>query len=141
MNGLSNSTLSANRLLQWKQYFDRQVSTYRTNNVLVMWGDDFTHRDNKSYDTLDHYISAIDEYLRDVNENQGGPTYKLHYSTMEQYFEAVFSEAMATQTTFDIETKDFWAYNLNSVDGAYWTGYYSTYPEIKREIMAFSDFV
>ena len=36
------------------------------------------------------------------------------------------------------ETGDFWAYDGNT---SVWTGYYSTNPQIKRQISEFSDFV
>ena len=42
---------------------------------------------------------------------------------------------------FEIERKDFWKYNHKQVKNAYWTGYFSTNPEIKLQIMNFSDFV
>ena len=29
----------------WLEYFWEQTEVYRTKNVLVMWGDDFTHKD------------------------------------------------------------------------------------------------
>ena len=30
--------------INWFQYFDSQVEAYRTRNVIVLWGDDFTHK-------------------------------------------------------------------------------------------------
>ena len=40
-----------------------------------------------------------------------------------------------------METKDFWAYTMRDRDPLYWVGYYSNYPEIKKQIGDFSDFV
>ena len=60
---------------------------------------------------------------------------------MENYFKAVFEDSMAAQNSFSDLEHDFWKYNLRRTAGSYWTGYYSTYPEIKRDIMAFSDYV
>ena len=41
-------------------YVYKQADTRRTNNVLLMWGQDFAHRDGLSLDNLDkvlHYMS------------------------------------------------------------------------------------
>ena len=38
----------------WVKYFEKQLRAYRTNQVLVLWGDDFAHFDaNLTFNALD----------------------------------------------------------------------------------------
>ena len=62
-------------------------------------------------------------------------------STISDYFADVKRDATALNLEWPVAKKDFWAYNYMSKPGAYWTGYYSTGPEIKLAIRQFSDFV
>ena len=64
--------------------------------------------------------------------------YQLNFSTMSGYFGSVFDDANKFGVYWTEEKGDFWAYN--GVD-ATWTGYFSTNPEIKRQITHYSDFV
>ena len=41
---------------KWLEYFDNQLKTQRTNNVLVMWGGDFSHTNRKTFETLGDII-------------------------------------------------------------------------------------
>lgn len=60
---------------------------------------------------------------------------------MELFFEDVMADAARKNVEWSREHGDFWAYNLGSVPGAYWTGYFSTNPEIKLQITQYSDLV
>lgn len=40
-----------------------------------------------------------------------------------------------------MEHGDFWQYNWMSNTNAYWTGYFSTYPDFKKTAVHFTDFV
>ena len=50
---------------------------------------------------------------------------------MGRYYESVFEEAKRSEVVWQREEGDFWAYNYLSKPGAYWTGYFSSGPEIK----------
>ena len=44
---------------KWLEYFGNQLKTQRTNNVLVMWGGDFSHTNRKTFETLGDIISIL----------------------------------------------------------------------------------
>ena len=67
--------------------------------------------------------------------------YDIGFSSMAEYLHAVSTEAKAESVQFEVAKKDFWRYNWINAKNAFWTGYFSTYPVIKREIMHYSDFV
>ena len=60
---------------------------------------------------------------------------------MGRYLNDVYTEAKEEKIEWTVKTDDFWAYNWKSYRGAYWTGYFSTGPEIKQQIKHYSDFV
>ena len=61
---------------------------------------------------------------------------------MEQFFSSVREDAKSNKIFFEKEKGDFWRYNYGSDSlNSYWTGYFSTYPDIKKSIYQFSDFV
>lgn len=97
-----------------------------------MWGDDFTQ---PNYKIASQTMRVIQDSLTlDGLSN----LYQMKYSTISDYFDSVFEDQKRTKVEWPVEHGDFWGYNGNS--NAIWTGFYSTNPEIKREITAFSDF-
>ena len=64
--------------------------TQRTKNILVMWGDDFSHANNASFDILAKTIELMDQYHRKEHPDE---SYELKFSTMTQYFDSVKAEA------------------------------------------------
>ena len=123
----------------WYDYFERQLSVYKTDNILVMWGDDFSHkRADRTFYALDTIIDQLES--KNDPSMHGGKKYDFRFSTMERYFNSVFNSARQNNVVFSKNTSDFWAYNYHSNAGAYWTGYFTTYPEIKLEIGQFGDF-
>ena len=44
---------------KWLEYFDNQLKTQRTNNILVMWGGDFSHTNRKTFETLGDIITIL----------------------------------------------------------------------------------
>ena len=111
------------------------MDSYRTKNVLVMWGDDFAHSNSYSYDILDRIMKSVEDQ---IEENGKANNFNLHYSSVEKYFDSVFDEANRKEVEWSVETDDFWDYDSN---GGTWTGYFSTNPEFKKRVMDFSDFV
>ena len=102
-----------------------------------MYGQDFAHRDAKSLDNLDKLVNALNLYAA---RKEISNLWDFQVSTPTDYVAELYHEARE-KAVFDTEEKDFWAYNLHSVEGAYWTGYFTTYPEIKKEMYEFGDFV
>ena len=57
---------------------------------------------------------------------------------MENFFKSVKEDGLGLE--WPKMTGDFWEYKNGKVD-AYWTGYFSTDPIFKREVVAYSDLV
>lgn len=54
----------------------------------------------------------------------------MFYSTPSCYVKAVLEDALKKEITFPIKTDDFFPYASDS--HAYWTGYYTSRPTLKR---------
>ena len=92
---------------------------YRTKNVLLYYGDDFTfQKANFNYEN----IEMVMDY---VNKNLNGKM-KMIYSTPSQYFKSVLESGAEFEKHSNY---DFFPYG----DGphCYWTGYFSTRPNTK----------
>lgn len=99
-----------------------------------MWGDDFSHQNGVSLDNARDIISGL-------NQIDQGKSYHVEMSSVENYFKSVHEDSKAKAVKYQVHTKDFWKYDHSRTKNAYWSGFYSNYPEIKREIGVFSDFV
>ena len=66
--------------------------------------------------------------------------YQLKFSSMNRYLKSVQANAVKNNIKWQKESGDLWKYNYHSVKGAYWTGYFSTYPDFKRTATLFCDF-
>ena len=92
---------------------------YRTNNVLLYFGDDFTFKkENYNYQN----IEMVMDY---VNKNMKGKM-KMIYSTPSQYFKSVLDSGVEFQK---YSNYDFFPYADNA--HCYWTGYFTTRPNMK----------
>lgn len=70
----------------WFEYFTRQAEAYQTNNVLVFWGDDFTHMyANSTFSYLEKTIKGL--------EGTGKELFNLKWSSISEYLKSVFAEA------------------------------------------------
>ena len=125
---------------QWLSYFDDYLKAYKTRNIIVLWGDDFSHQNaHATYSSLETTIETIGEKIR---ERSSQNNYILKWSTVGEYLDAVWSDAQKNKITFKEETGDFWAYRHEPfLTHAYWTGYYSTNPDFKASATDFGDFV
>ena len=120
---------------KWLSSFSQQIDAYKTSNLLVLYGDDFAHR------YADISLNMAKEFMSQINQ-AGKGKYLAQFSSVRTYLDAVYAEAAEKNTFFTRETGDFWKFNHAPVQPhAYWSGYYSTYPEIKKQIMDFSDMV
>ena len=99
-----------------------------------MWGDDFSHKNGSTLDNARDIIKGL-------NEMNKGKSYHVQMSSVENYFKSVHKESKAKAVEYEVHTKDFWKFDHSITRNAYWSGYYSNYPVIKREIGVFSDFV
>jgi alpha-mannosidase II len=90
---------------------------YRTDNLLVTFGDDF------KFQRAEHQFSNMDKLISEINKGNYGM--KIQYATLSEYFDAVF----AAKVNFPLYKGDFFPYADNS--DSYWTGYYTTRPRLK----------
>lgn len=77
---------------KWLEYFDQQRKAYKTKNILVLWGDDFSHqRADLTFKWLDEIIADIQMAME--RNDRTGTSYNTLRSTMNNFFSSVFSEA------------------------------------------------
>ncbi|XP_048002924.1 LOW QUALITY PROTEIN: lysosomal alpha-mannosidase-like [Leguminivora glycinivorella] len=104
------------------EYVLTQSAYYRTNNVLVTMGGDFTFMDAFMwFDNLDKLIKYANQ--KSAKENL---KVKLFYSTPTCYLKAVKD----ANPSLPIKQDDFFPYASDST--AYWTGYFTSRPTTKR---------
>ncbi|XP_062548691.1 lysosomal alpha-mannosidase-like isoform X3 [Armigeres subalbatus] len=102
-------------------YVELQAKHYRTNNVILTMGGDFTYMDaNVSFKNLDKLI-------RYTNAKQAtGSNVNVFYSTPSCYLKALHD----ADITWPTKTDDFFPYA--SDPHAFWTGYFTSRPTVKR---------
>ena len=123
----------------WKFYFCRlQSHIYATNHIIMTMGNDFEYQNaNENFKNLDkliHYvnIAVCHFYMFDwlyswlYQQQDNGSNVNVFYSTPSCYLYAL-NKAEKQWTS---KTDDFFPYA--SVPYAYWTGYYTSRPALKR---------
>ncbi|KAG7212847.1 hypothetical protein KM043_002203 [Ampulex compressa] len=106
------------RIESFLNYAHKQSTYFRTNNIILTMGGDFT------YQHAEMYYMNLDKLIRYVNERNGS-TVNAFYSTPSCYLKALHDANMAWPTKSD----DFFPYA--SDPHAYWTGYFSSRPTLK----------
>ncbi|XP_063836095.1 lysosomal alpha-mannosidase-like isoform X1 [Ostrinia nubilalis] len=102
-------------------YVRNQSEVYRTNNVIVTMGGDFTYQQaGMWYENLDKLIQ-----YGNLKAAKDGKNITLFYSTPNCYLKAVKDAT----PTLPIKQDDFFPYA--SDPHAYWTGYFTSRPAIK----------
>jgi len=92
---------------------------YRTNELLVLWGDDFQYSNaNLNFKNIDKMIKYINNHYDKYGAN-------VFYSTPSIFLEAVNSYDLDWSVKYD----DFFPYADG--DHSYWTGYYTSRPGLK----------
>ncbi|XP_017042898.2 lysosomal alpha-mannosidase isoform X1 [Drosophila ficusphila] len=98
-----------------------QSQYYRTNNIIITMGGDFT------YQAAQVYYKNLDKLIRYANERQAnGSNINLIYSTPSCYLKSLHDAGITWPTKSD----DFFPYA--SDPHAYWTGYFTSRPTLKR---------
>ncbi|KAM8717605.1 hypothetical protein ACLKA7_004323 [Drosophila subpalustris] len=102
-------------------YVKTQSTYYRTNNIIITMGGDFT------YQAAQVYYKNLDKLIRYANERQAnGSNINLLYSTPSCYLKSLHDAGISWPTKSD----DFFPYA--SDPHAYWTGYFTSRPTLKR---------
>ncbi|XP_037050772.1 lysosomal alpha-mannosidase-like [Bradysia coprophila] len=108
------------RVEEFANFTKRQAASYRTNNIILTFGDDF------------HYMSAqmwfknLDKLIKYTNERQSEYQINAFYSTPSCYLKALHDANIEWPT----KTDDF--FPLGNDPHTYWTGYYTSRPTSKR---------
>eukprot|EP01080_Neovahlkampfia_damariscottae_P000310 gene310-6724_t len=113
-----------------------RASYFRTKHILIPFGNDFAFKDASiQFNNMDKLINEISN-----NDTYG---INIQYSTLSEYFKAIRNDSnpsdfpVVSDTNFDFfPLTNCWADELNKYNSciAYWTGYYSTYPNLKSLI-------
>ncbi|CAG9760144.1 unnamed protein product [Ceutorhynchus assimilis] len=110
------------RVAEFVAYLDNVTQVYTTNNVIITMGDDFNYQDAESW------FVNLDKLIYYVNQLQlSGSKYNLIYSTPSCYVNAIHDE---TKNNWIMKQDDFFPYA--SDPHAFWTGYFTSRPAIKR---------
>ncbi|XP_055848477.1 lysosomal alpha-mannosidase isoform X1 [Episyrphus balteatus] len=109
------------RVDEFFEYVEHMAEGYRTNNVLITMGEDF------HYQNANSWYKNLDKLIKYGNERQAnGSDINLIYSTPSCYLKALHNAGITWPTKDD----DFFPYG--SDPHAYWTGYYTSRPTLKR---------
>ncbi|XP_058452839.1 lysosomal alpha-mannosidase-like isoform X1 [Malaya genurostris] len=102
-------------------YVELQAKHYRTNNIVLTMGGDFTYMD------ANVYFKNMDKLIRHTNARQAnGSNVNVFYSTPSCYLKALHD----ADITWPTKSDDFFPYA--SDPHAFWTGYFTSRPTIKR---------
>ncbi|XP_050306367.1 lysosomal alpha-mannosidase-like [Anthonomus grandis grandis] len=107
------------------EYLNNMTNVYNTTNLLITMGEDFNYQD------ADMWFKNLDKLILYVNQRQKttGSKFNLIYSTPSCYVHAINSETKGKQT-FLVKKDDFFPYA--SDPHAFWTGYFTSRPTVKR---------
>ncbi|KAF7271106.1 hypothetical protein GWI33_015990 [Rhynchophorus ferrugineus] len=112
------------RVDEFLAYIKNATKVYSTNNIIITMGEDFNYQDAEAWfinlDKLIYYTN-----LRQEN----GSKYNLIYSTPSCYVKAVHDET-ANKSVWLVKQDDYFPYA--SDPHAYWTGYFTSRPALKR---------
>ncbi|KAI5733288.1 hypothetical protein M8J76_010128 [Diaphorina citri] len=113
-----NAPYLAKEYLKWVQ---EQAAQFRSDNIPALFGGDFT------YQEAEYYYRSLDKMIKYINNMQiNGSKVNLLYSTPSCYIKAVHNSGITLPTKQD----DFFPYG--SGKHAYWTGFFTSRPALKR---------
>ena len=72
-------------------YFKKQRDAYRTDTVLVMYGDDFTLTTPQTFEDLQTIIEALQKRINE-SDSIDGVKYDVKISSMKDYFADVYKQ-------------------------------------------------
>ncbi|XP_059613211.1 lysosomal alpha-mannosidase isoform X2 [Phlebotomus argentipes] len=109
------------KLREFAVYLDKMRFRYRTKNLILTMGEDFNYQD------ANMWFKNLDKLIKYANEAQkNGSNFNLVYSTPSCYLKSLHD----AQITWPTKTDDFIPYA--SDPHAFWTGYYTSKPALKR---------
>ena len=108
-----------------------QANRTRGNNIMLTMGSDFQYENAfENFERLDTLIHAVNQYQQQgkIDEKKLGRFSGVHifYSNPDMYTEAKFAEGIA----WIVKEDDFFPYS--DCDDCFWTGYFTSRPNLKR---------
>ena len=87
-------------------------------------------------------LDAAKDVVSNLTAADTEGNFNIQFSTLSKYLDSVYGEAQRNKIDFIEKGQDFLKYDYREQSpNAYWTGYFSNFPIIKRKIMQYSDFV
>ncbi|XP_057661695.1 lysosomal alpha-mannosidase-like isoform X1 [Diorhabda carinulata] len=112
------------RVTEFFEVIDNITKVYDTNNIIITMGEDFNYQDAHTW------FKNIDKLIAYANARQAnGSKYNLLYSTPSCYIKAIYDQTHGKKKWFQ-KQDDFFPYA--SDPHAFWTGYFTSRPTIKR---------
>lgn len=112
------------RVDEFVKQLNKQHPYYNTNNLIVTMGGDFNYQDAHTW------FKNLDKLISYTNARQAnGSKYNLIYSTPSCYVKAIYDQTKGKKT-WPVKRDDFFPYA--SDPHAFWTGYFTSKPTIKR---------
>lgn len=109
------------RVDEFFTYITEQAKNYRTNNIIMTMGGDFTYMD------ANVYYKNMDKLIKYANDRQQhGSNITLFYSTPSCYLKALHD----SEITWPEKSDDFFPYASDI--HSFWTGYYTSRPTQKH---------
>eukprot|EP00040_Diaphanoeca_grandis_P000572 m.15796 g.15796 ORF g.15796 m.15796 type:complete len:1168 (-) comp10754_c0_seq1:58-3561(-) len=112
----------------------KQQNITKTNHQLWACGSDF------QYQNADHWFRNLDKIIHYVNINAslGGPV-KAFYSTPSHYTDSLKVATAKRNLTWEVRTDD--VFPLGDQPHAYWSGYFTSRPALKRQVRFATNFL
>lgn len=108
------------------QHVERMNKHYVSENVMIMWGDDFR------FSNAENQFRAMEQLLNYMR--QAYPQFHIQFATISEYLDRVRQWSNEHHFQFPrlsmLEKADFFPY-VDSYPFDYWSGYYSLRPDIK----------
>ncbi|EGG16955.1 hypothetical protein DFA_07936 [Cavenderia fasciculata] len=106
------------------------ADAYRTNVILVTFGDDFAYQSDQDFTKGDYLIDQLNEHFDDMVVTR---------STLTEYYNFLQFAMKTKQSTVPLFKKDFFPYITESSNP--WTGFYTSRPIAKRQIREISSLI
>nr|AYV99640.1 venom polypeptide [Dolopus genitalis] len=111
----------AERINKFLLYLDNMSTYYRTNNLMIPMGDDFTYQD------ANVWYKNLDKLIRYGNDKQKyGSIVNIFYSTPSCYLKSLHD----SNVKWPVKTQDFLPYSTDP--HSFWSGYFTSRSTLKR---------
>ena len=112
----------------------KQQNITKTNHQMWACGSDF------QYQNADHWFHNLDKIIHYVNINAslGGPV-KAFYSTPSHYTDSLKKATVANDLKWEVRSDD--VFPLGDQPHAYWSGYFTSRPALKRQVRYATNFL